>query len=104
MARMKRSFIKRNSFWLLIIIVLFFAFTWIILDQEAKINSMKAELQTYKESRQEFMEIMNDLQKKVDVLDTDASKESLAREKLNMIRTDEILYIIKFQEKYEENE
>lgn len=86
------------------IVAILIGCTIVVFRQEVKINEMKRELSDYQNSREQLMVVMKDLQRKVDVLDTDKSKESLAREKLNMIKSDEILYIIKYEDDEENGE
>lgn len=96
MALPKGKWIRRNRLLFLIVLLMMMAGIYILFQQELKINEMKRELVKYESIRDQLLDVRRQLERQVEQLDSDQTKESLAREKLNMLRTDEIMYIIKY--------
>lgn len=96
MALPRGKWIKRNRLLFLIVLLMVMAGIYILFQQELKINEMKRELAKYESIRDQLLDVRRQLERQVEQLDSDPAKESLAREKLNMLRADEIMYIIKY--------
>lgn len=90
------SFFKRNIISILIMMFIIGGAVYIFISQEITIREKQAELRSYEQLQTELEDAVALLQKDVDRLDNEETKELLARKKLNMVRPDEILYIIKF--------
>ncbi len=95
MTRIRKKFLKRNRIGLVFIILFIAYISLTLLKQEVK----------YRELREQEKQLMNDIRvlnsqigdlaEEVDHTDSLDYIESLAREKLKMIKPDEIIYIIK---------
>jgi len=94
---MKRNlFVKmrRNRFLLLLAVSVMTISSFVLINQEMKLQELSYESNQLQKVVNEKTEVVDQLNKEVEALDTDASKEALARQKLNMIKRDEILFIV----------
>jgi cell division protein FtsB len=95
MAKKRLKVIRRNRFVLLGILIGIVACLLVWTNQEVKLQEMAYEQSKYEAMKQTLTEEVESLRAQVEALDTDEVREQLAREKLKMIKKDEILYIIK---------
>ena len=69
-------------------------FSYIALSQIAPLRGIEAEIATAQKALAEGLAVQEDLQRQADYAGSDAFMEKLAREKLQMIKPDEIKFII----------
>ncbi len=101
------KYIKRNLFTILLIIglILLLGYSGVTyLKQEQMITQKKIELEEKIAEHEALLTTLRLLREEVDQLDNVETKESLARQKLNMIMPDEMIYVITFQRQDEEDE
>ncbi len=101
------KYIKRNLFTILLIfglIVLlgYSAITYI--KQEQMITQKQLELDAKIAEHEELLTALRLLREQVDQLDNAETKESLARQKLNMIMPDEMIYVITYLGREQDDE
>lgn len=87
--------IRRNRALILFLLVIMISSGLVLVKQELKLQEMSFEQSKINQDVKVMQEQVDTLESEVEVLDTDAAKEALARQKLNMIKKDEILYIVK---------
>lgn len=87
--------IRRNRALILFLLVVMVSSGLVLVKQELKLQEMSFEQSKINQEVKVMQGQVDALESEVEVLDTDASKEALARQKLNMIKKDEILYIVK---------
>lgn len=87
--------IRRNRALIFFLLVIMVSSGMVLVKQELKLQEMSFDQREINQDVKEMQAQVNALESEVEVLDTDASKEALARQKLNMIKKDEILYIVK---------
>lgn len=88
------TLIKRNRFPLFLTSALVVTGAFILVNQEMKLQELKYEANQLQVVASQKQKAVDQLREAVENLDTDAAKEALARQKLNMIKKDEILYIV----------
>lgn len=94
---MKRNLwviLRRNRFLLIMGVCILTVTGFVLVDQEMKLQELNYEAGQLLKVVEEKSQVVEELNKQVESLDTDAAKEALARQKLNMIKRDEILYIV----------
>ncbi len=90
------KFIRRNFIWLFIAFVILINGAIIYITQEQKLEQKRLELESKIERYEDLLAAMRVLREEVEQLDNAETKESLAREKLNMIMPDEMIYVITY--------
>lgn len=86
--------LRRNRMVLFFVLGILISAGFVLVDQEMKLQELKYEATQLEETKALKAKGVEQLRKDVESLDTDAAKEALARQKLNMIKKDEILYIV----------
>ncbi len=90
------KFIKRNFIWLIIGLALLLYGGVVYIKQEQQLVQKRLELEAKIEQHEDLLAAMRLLREEVERLDNVETKESLAREKLNMIMPDEMIYVITY--------
>lgn len=93
----KRKFwivLRRNRLWVFLFLGLSIGAGTVLINQEMKLQELYYESKQLQEVADEKTQAAQKLREEVEAIDTDAAKEALARQKLNMIKRDEILYIV----------
>lgn len=88
------TWFRRYRMVLFICLGILISAAFVLVDQEMKLQELKYEAALLEDTRELKAKGVEQLRKDVESLDTDAAKEALARQKLNMIKKDEILYIV----------
>ncbi len=102
MAREKRSSkLKRNRIHIYILLVFILFAGSKLYKQEIMLREKRAELATVQIKQAELEAAIEILEAEIKDKDESDMRESLARKKLNMIRPDEIIYIIRLRGKGE---
>lgn len=94
MKRKKRSFLKRNSLIILLMTIFIFYFAYNMYTTGLKLEEYK---QTQREMSDEIGELnkeINKLNLELEYAKTPEAIEKIAREKLKMVKANEIIYII----------
>jgi cell division protein DivIC len=87
----------RNRYWIAALMSVILMSTFVLVQQEMKMAQMAYEKSLVVEQVKGMQQEVKSLVKEVEALDSDEAKEAMARQKLNMIKLDEILYIVKTQ-------
>ncbi len=94
MRKSKKGFLKRNK----IIIVFFFVFflyvSYTIISNEAKYKELKVEEENYNKEIARLKEEIETLKIEIEKSQSHEIIEKIAREKLKMVKPNEIIYII----------
>ncbi len=90
------KFIRRNLIWIIIALVALLYGGSVYVKQEQQLTQKRLELEAKIEQQEDLLAAMRVLREEVDQLDNAETKESLAREKLNMIMPDEMIYVITY--------
>ncbi len=93
--RKKGRFIKRNRITIIIVGILFAYLSISLINQQIKINSL---LEKEKEALEELESLKaeaNSIKEKIEESNNDEFIEKVAREKLKMVKPNEIIYIFK---------
>ena len=77
------------SFWLLIVVM----FTGLIITQATRYNELRAELERVEAQIAAERVTMEDLEMRLMFFDSDAHIERLARERLGMVRQNELVFV-----------
>ena len=93
---MKKFFLK-NKYIIIFMIVFFSYISYILINQEIKYRELINGRAAYKMEIEELKKSINDLNDVIDEISTPEYIEKMAREKLQMVKPDEIIYIIKDQ-------
>jgi cell division protein FtsB len=86
---------KGNMFRLgsLFMIALIIYFAYIAVNQQGMINAKNKELEEVREKIAEEMRVNEELQKEMESIDSDEYIEKVAREKLDMVKRGERVYV-----------
>ncbi len=101
------KFFRRNIFTILLVLALIFVLGFsavTYLKQEQLLTQKQLELDAKVKEHEDLMAALRILQEQVDQLDNAETKESLARQKLNMIMPDEMIYVITFDRLLKDDE
>ena len=92
--RKKGSFFRRNKIAILILGVLLVYLSVTIINQEIKLRALQEEGKELQEIVVKLEKKLNDMEKKVGESESPEFIEKTAREKLKMVKPNEIIYII----------
>lgn len=90
---MKKFFVK-NKYILIIFIVLVLYFAYILISQEIKYKELIDDRENYTLEIDELKLKIIELYDVIEVISTPEYIEKMAREKLQMVKPDEIIYIL----------
>ena len=90
---MKKFFVK-NKYILIIFIVLALYFAYVLISQEIKYKELIDDRENYTLEIDELKLKINELYNIIEVISTPEYIEKMAREKLQMVKPDEIIYIL----------
>ncbi len=90
------KYIRRNLIWIIILVGILVYGGVVYVKQEQQLAQKRLELEAKIEQHEDLLAAMRMLREEVEKLDNAETKESLAREKLNMIMPDEMIYVITF--------
>lgn len=91
-------FIKRHKFFLFIIILLIGYFGFLYVDQGMKIKELREEEARLNEKLNNWQNKVDNVEKKLEKSNSVEFIEKEAREKLKMVKDNEIIYIIQDSE------
>ena len=92
------NIIRRNKYFILFFIILIVYFSYNYIQQEIKLNDLSQEIYDQKLRSNELDKEIEKLQDELQNIKSKKNIENLARKKLKMIKSDEILYIIQEEE------
>ncbi|MGM0378695.1 MAG: FtsB family cell division protein [Bacillota bacterium] len=92
------NIIRRNKYFILFFIILIVYFSYNYIQQEIKLNDLSQEIYNQKLKSNELDKEIKQLQDELQNIKSKKNIENLARKKLKMIKSDEILYIIQEKE------
>lgn len=84
---------KKSKLGIIIAIALFAYFVYIILNQQKILSEKKAELDAANNKYTKEMQINEDLKKQKEMINSDEYVEKAAREKLDMVKQGERVYV-----------
>ncbi len=90
------KFVRRNIIWIIIALGILLYGGVVYVKQEQQLAQKRLELEAKIEQHEDLLAAMQMLREEVKRLDSAETKETLAREKLNMIMPDEMIYVITF--------
>ena len=90
----KVFFIKRHKIILVLMCIIIGYFGFLFIDQELKIKELKREENQLEEKIQAIECKIEDVEEEIDKSDTTEFIEKEAREKLKMVKENEIIYMI----------
>lgn len=89
------NYLKRNWVLTLIVAMFFVWTTFTLIRQEVKLAELKKERQDYQIQMDELKKEISDLEKEIMKSQSSEFIEQMAKEKLKMVKSDEIIYYIK---------
>lgn len=89
-----KKFIYKNKIILLILVVLLVYMSYILIRQEVKYQELLTDQDEYTSQIDELMVTISELNDMINEVSTPAYIEKMAREKLQMVKPDEIIYIL----------
>ena len=92
------NIIRRNKYFILFFIILIVYFSYNYIQQEIKLNDLSQDIYDQKLRSNELDKEIEKLQDELQNIKSKKNIENLARKKLKMIKSDEILYIIQEEE------
>jgi cell division protein FtsL len=92
------NIIRRNKYFILFFIILIVYFSYNYIQQEIKLNNLSQEIYNQKLKSNRLDNEIKKLQDELQNIKSKKNIENLARKKLKMIKSDEILYIIQEKE------
>lgn len=91
------KFIRKNKYILIILLALGIYMSFVLINQELKYRELIAERDAYNAQIDNLRSTIEELTEKIDEISTPEYIEKMAREKLQMVKPDEIIYIIEDQ-------
>ncbi len=95
------SYLKRHRIGFLILAAILVCVPFLLYEQEEALKQKRAELELVESRQAELEAAIELLEREKKYKNNEEIMESLARKKLNMIKQNEIIYIIKFGTKGE---
>ena len=92
--RKKGSFFKRNGIALLFLAVLLGYLSFTIINQEIKLRALRKEGDQIEKTVEELKKKLSGMEKKIEESGNPQFIEKAARERLKMVKQNEIIYII----------
>ncbi len=89
-----KKFIYKNKIILLISVVLLVYMSYVLIRQEIKYQELLTDRDEYTSQIDELMVTISELNDMINEISTPAYIEKMAREKLQMVKPDEIIYIL----------
>lgn len=90
----KKSVIKRNRILILFLFVFVTYISVTLINQQVKIKELDAVEAQYMEKIEELSEEVDSIEKEIEKSKSEEAIERLAREKLKMVKPDEVIYDI----------
>lgn len=94
MKKSKKSFLKRNKIMIFIIMIFLFYISFSFISQELKFKELAAEKASYEQEIVLLQGNAKKLEEEIDKSKSPEAIEKLAREKLKMVKPNEIIYMI----------
>ncbi len=91
---MKKFFLK-NKYIVIFIVFFFIYIVFVVFNQEMKYRELIEDRDAYNLEIEELKKSINELYDVIDEISTPEYIEKMAREKLQMVKPDEIIYMIK---------
>lgn len=104
MKKSKRGFLKRNKIIIVFFIIFFAYIAYTVVSNEAKYKELKAEEASYNKEIAVLKEEIESLKIEIEKSQSHEMIEKIAREKLKMVKPNEIIYIIQDNEEETKNE
>lgn len=89
-----KKFIYKNKIILLISVLLLVYMSYVLIRQEMKYQELLSDRDEYTSQIDELMVTISELNDMINEISTPAYIEKMAREKLQMVKPDEIIYIL----------
>lgn len=102
MRKSKKGFFKRNKIIIVFFIIFFIYIGYTVISNEAKYKELKAEEENYNKEIAILKEEIESLKIEIEKSQSHEMIEKIAREKLKMVKPNEIIYIIQDKEEEEE--
>lgn len=93
-----KKFFNKNKIVIILALVVLLYFSYILIKQELKYNELMDDKIYYANEIDRLKEVIEELNKKIDEISTPEYIEQIARERLKMVKPDEIIYIIDEQD------
>ncbi len=95
----KKAVVKRNKYLILFLVVFLSYVGYSVVQTEIKIQELRAKETTLKEELMKLTEEKESLTQQLEESKSLESIERIAREKLKMVKTNEVIYIIQDEKK-----
>ena len=92
-----KKFFRKNKYILIVLFALLVYILVILINQEIKYREMIAERDSYTSEIEELKETISELTEMIDEISTPEYIEKMARERLQMVKPDELIYILEEQ-------
>ncbi|MCK5764169.1 MAG: septum formation initiator family protein [Clostridiales bacterium] len=90
-----KKFILKNKYIVIFIIFFFIYISYVVINQEMKYRELINDRAMYNLEIEELKKSIDELYDVIDEISTPEYIEKMAREKLQMVKPDEIIYMIK---------
>lgn len=104
MRKSKKGFLRRNKIIIVFFIIFFIYIGYTIFSNETKYKELKAEENNYNKEIEALKEEIESLKIEIEKSQSHETIEKIAREKLKMVKPNEIIYIIQDNEKDTDSE
>jgi len=98
MKKSKKSFLKRNKIIIVFFIIFFVYIGYAVISNESKYKELKDEEESYNKEIVVLREEIESLKIEIEKSQSHEMVEKIAREKLKMVKPNEIIYIIQDSE------
>lgn len=89
-----KKFVRKNKYILIGLFALLVYISFILINQELKYRELKADRELYTVQIEELKQTIDELTEMIDVISTPEYIEKMARERLQMVKPDELIYIM----------
>ena len=89
-----KKFFRKNKYILIALFALIVYISFILINQELKYRELKAEREMYTVEIEELKQTIDELTEMIDEISTPEYIEKMARERLQMVKPDELIYIM----------
>jgi len=104
MKKSKKGFLKRNKIIIVFFIIFFVYIGYTVISNESRYKELKTEEENYNEEITVLKEEIESLKIEIEKSQSHEIIEKIAREKLKMVKPNEIIYIIQDNEEEINNE
>ncbi|MBN2259372.1 MAG: cell division protein FtsL [Clostridiales bacterium] len=89
-----KKFLMKNKYIFIFMLLFFVYISYILISQEIKYRELIDDREAYNNQIESLKDTIDELHDTIDEISTPAYIEKMAREKLQMVKPDEIIYMI----------